>query len=78
MERLRRHVARAAETLDALSRENERLRARARELEANPGLDHDGTLLPLDETPGDLRKKVESFIEAIDAHLAESAPGAEG
>lgn len=73
LRRLRRHVAHAAETLDRLRRENERLRARVQELEANPGFDYDGTLLPLDDDAAALRKKVEGFVEALDAHLAQTA-----
>lgn len=70
LERLRNHVERAAVEIKRLRRENARLRAHVQELEANPGLDHDGALLPLDEAPGPLRERIQRFISAIDHQLA--------
>lgn len=72
LERLRTQVGRAAAEIKRLRRETARLENRIRELESNPGLNHDGTLLPLDAPPEQLRDRIERFIGAIDEQLAQS------
>lgn len=67
--RLRAQVERATTALHRLQRENERLRRRLEELEAQPALQPDTTTLVLDDDPAELRGDLSSFIDAIDTFL---------
>ena len=70
LERLRDSVEAAARELKRLREENAALAERISALETHPGTGLDqGTLLPFDEDPDVLRRKVATFIEAIDQHL---------
>ena len=70
LERLRDSIEAAARELKRLREENAALAERVAALEAHPGTGlEQGTLLPFDEDPEVLRRKVASFIEAIDQHL---------
>lgn len=70
LERLRNRVKKAAQELERLRKENAVLAERIQQLETRPAIDLEGTVLSFDEDPEDLRKKVERFIQAIDAYLA--------
>ena len=70
LERLRERVETAARELERLRKDNALLARRIAELEARPAVDADQAFLVFDSDPEALRKKVESFIQAIDAHLA--------
>ena len=74
LERLRDRVQEAADELERLREENAALRERIEALETRPPVDPDATMLTFDEDPEALRRKVESFIDAIDAYLADAAP----
>jgi hypothetical protein len=67
-------VERAATALERLQRENERLRRRLAALEQRPALQPDTTTLVLDDEPQDLRARLSSFIDTIDAFLSDDAP----
>lgn len=69
LERLRERVEQAARELERLRRDNMLLAKRIAELEARPSVDEDQTFFLFDENTDALRKKVEGFIQAIDAHL---------
>lgn len=72
--RLHAQVERAATALERLQRENERLRRRLAALEQRPALQPDTTTLVLDDEPQDLRARLSSFIDTIDAFLSDDAP----
>ena len=67
--RLRNRVERVLAELHQLRAENAALSARIRELEADAGSSASHPSLPLDEDPEQLRRKITSFIEAIDRYL---------
>lgn len=70
LERLRERVEQAARELERLRRDNVLLAQRIAELEARPRVGEDQAFVLFDENADALRKKVEGFIQAIDAHLA--------
>lgn len=70
LERLRERVEVAARELERLRNDNILLARRIAELEARPDVDVDQAFLVFDEGEDVLRKKVEGFIQAIDAYLA--------
>lgn len=74
LERLRDHVRQAARELERLRQENATLHERLAALEDRPAVDPDAAVLGFDEDPAALRAKIEGFIEAIDAYLAQEAP----
>lgn len=67
--RLYRKVEDAAETIERLRAENQRLRQRVQELEAQPAFPDAETVLALDDDPDELREQITDFINAIDAYL---------
>lgn len=67
--RLHRQVKRAAATIEHLRGENERLRRRVEELEAQPAFPEDETVLTFDEDPETLQTRITQFIDAIDTYL---------
>jgi chromatin segregation and condensation protein Rec8/ScpA/Scc1 (kleisin family) len=67
--RLRRQVERAAATIEHLRAENERLRQRVEELEAQPAFPEDETVLTFDDDPETLQTRITQFIDAIDTYL---------
>ena len=67
--RLHRQVKRATATIDELQAENERLRRRVEELEAQPAVPEDETVLTFDDDPEALRTRITQFIDAIDTYL---------
>ena len=67
--RLRAKVERAATLLDQLQTENERLRQRVEELEQQPSVPDDKTVLALEDDPERLQDRISAFIEAIDTYL---------
>ncbi len=76
MERLRGRIEAAAAEIERLRAENAALAERVQVLAADDVARGDDDALPtltLEGDPADLRKKVESFIEAIDRMLAEPA-----
>jgi phage shock protein A len=73
LRRLHRRVEQAAETIERLRAENERLRRRVEELEAQPSFPDDETVLTLDEDPEDVKQRITRFIDAIDTYLGVSA-----
>lgn len=72
--RLRAQVEQATAALERLQRENERLRRRLEALEQRPALQPDTTTLVLNDESHDLRTRISSFIDTIDAFLADEAP----
>jgi predicted RNase H-like nuclease (RuvC/YqgF family) len=69
MQRLYRRVEQAAATIERLRAENERLRRRVEELEAQPSFPDEETVLTLDEDPEDVKQRITRFIDAIDTYL---------
>lgn len=77
MQRLARRVKEAVTTIDGLRAENERLRRRVEELEAQPDYPEDETVLALDDDPDAVRERITQFINTIDAYLETSATAAD-
>ena len=71
LRQLRDRVETAAQELERLRRENEALTARIERLEQRPAIDAEAAFVAFDESPEAVRRKVERFIDAIDAYLAE-------
>lgn len=71
LKRLRDRVETAAHELKRLREENKALSDRLEQLELNPSVSDEGTLLTFEEDPELLRRKIETFIEAIDRYLQE-------
>jgi FtsZ-binding cell division protein ZapB len=69
VERLYRTVQAAVATIDELRAENERLRERIEELEAEPEYPDDETILALDDNPEAVREQITQFINTIDTYL---------
>lgn len=72
--RLHRRVERAADTIDRLQAENERLRKNVQELSERPVVPDDKAVLTLDDDPEALRSRVSRFIDAIDEYLEATSP----
>ncbi|PSQ97752.1 MAG: hypothetical protein BRD55_01000 [Bacteroidetes bacterium SW_9_63_38] len=79
--RLHRKIQAAVSTIEALRTENERLRERVEELEAEPEFPDNETVFALDDDPEDVREQITQFINTIDTYLettvsteAEAAP----
>jgi hypothetical protein len=72
LERLRAHVNRAADEIKRLRDENRRLRQRVQTLERRPAVGEGQAFITLDH-PEDLRRRIEGFIDTIDAYLDEPA-----
>lgn len=74
--RLKAQVEEAVETIAELRTENERLRQRIEELEAQPDYPEDETILALDDDPEAVRERITQFINTIDTYLdtTSSAP----
>lgn len=70
LERLRDRVLDAARELDRLREENRHLTERLAALETEMR-ERTTLLVPGDETPEALRERIEGFISALDAYLAE-------
>ncbi len=77
MRRLHRRVEQAAATIEQLRAENERLRRRVEELEAQPAFPEADTVLTLDDDPEAVRERISRFIDVIDTYLDETEPGPE-
>ena len=73
VERLYRTVQAAVATIDELRAENERLRERIDELEAEPDVPDDETILALDDNPEEVRERITQFINTIDTYLDPSS-----
>lgn len=71
LERLRNRIEDTARELHRLREENAALVKRLSELEANPMMDLEGTLIALDENPEAMREKIQGYIAAIDNYLVE-------
>lgn len=70
LEHLRERIQTAANEILRLREENAALAERIARLESRTGANIDsGTILQLDEDPEAIRRKVSSFIEAIDQYL---------
>lgn len=69
MRRLARRVKKAVATIENLRAENERLRQRVEELEAQPDYPEDETILALDDDPDAVRERITQFINTIDTYL---------
>ena len=67
--RLYQRVEEAVNTIEKLRSENEALRARVAELEAQPTFPEDESVLALDEDPDVLKGRINRFIDAIDTYL---------
>jgi predicted RNase H-like nuclease (RuvC/YqgF family) len=74
MRRLYRRVEQAAATIEQLRAENERLRRRVEELEAQPAFPEADTVLTLDDDPEAVRERISRFIDVIDTYLDETEP----
>lgn len=70
LERLRERVEAAARELERLRRDNVLLARRIAELESRPEVAQDEAFVVFEEDRESLRRKVEGFIQAIDAYLA--------
>lgn len=75
--RLHRRVEQAAEAIQQLRAENERLRRRVEELEAQPSFSEDETVLTVEDDPEEVRDQITRFIDTIDAYLDAAAPDPE-
>lgn len=73
VQHLRRRIEQAVATIRRLRAENEQLRRRVDELEAQPTFPDDETVFALDDEPEDVKQRITSFIDAIDAYLEASA-----
>lgn len=73
VQHLRRRVEQAVATIKRLRAENEQLRRRVDELEAQPTFPDDETVFALDDEPDDVKQRITSFIDAIDSYLEASA-----
>lgn len=73
LQRLYRQVRAAISTIDELRAENERLRERVEELEAEPEYPDDETILALDDDPEEVREQITQFINTIDTYLDSSS-----
>ena len=69
VERLYQQVRAAISTIEELRTENERLRKRIEELEAEPEYPDDETILALDDNPEEVREQITQFINTIDTYL---------
>lgn len=69
LRRLHRRVEQTRETIERLRTENQRLRQRVEELEAEPRVPKDKAVLTLDDDPEELREQITDFIGAIDTYL---------
>lgn len=74
LQRLRDRVEVAAREMRRLRDENGALAERIQELEARPAVDQSQTVISLDHDPDVLRRKITSFIEAIDRYLEKEQP----
>lgn len=74
--RLFQQVQAAVDTIEDLRAENERLRRRIAELEAEPEYPDDETVLALDDNPAEVRERITQFINTIDTYL-DPSPTAE-
>lgn len=74
--RLFQQVQAAVDTIEDLRAENERLRRRIAELEAEPEYPDDETVLALDDHPAEVRERITQFINTIDTYL-DPSPAAE-
>jgi len=74
--RLFQQVQAAVDTIEDLRAENERLRRRVAELEAEPEYPDDETVLALDDNPAEVRERITQFINTIDTYL-DPSPTAE-
>jgi predicted RNase H-like nuclease (RuvC/YqgF family) len=74
--RLRRRVEEAIDTIEALRAENERLRRRVEELEAQPAFPEAETVLTLDDDPDAVKERIGRFIDTIDTYLEAAEPDA--
>jgi FtsZ-binding cell division protein ZapB len=76
--RLFQQVQAAVDTIEDLRAENERLRRRIAELEAEPDYPDDETILALDDDPAEVRERITQFINTIDTYLdPDPAPASE-
>ncbi|MEX0599644.1 MAG: hypothetical protein WD021_00525 [Rhodothermales bacterium] len=75
LERLRDRVEAAASEMERLREENETLLQRVKKLETRPDVDPRGTFLSLDHDPEELKRKIASFIDAIDSYLEKERSG---
>jgi len=69
VQRLYQQIRAAISTIEELRTENERLRKRIEELEAEPEYPDDETILALDENPEEVREQITQFINTIDTYL---------
>ena len=69
VQRLYQQVRAAISTIEELRTENERLRKRIEELEAEPEVPDDETILALDDNPEEVREQITQFINTIDTYL---------
>ena len=76
LERLRERIEAAAQELERLRRDNRVLAQRIAELEARPDVAPDQSFLIFDEDQETMQRKVRSFIQAIDSHLAKEREAA--
>jgi regulator of replication initiation timing len=77
VQRLYQQVRAAISTIDDLRAENQRLRKRIEELEAEPDYPDDETILALDENPEEVREQITQFINTIDTYLDSSSTATE-
>lgn len=75
LERLRDRVETAAHEMKRLREENANLSERIKELERRPAVDPKGTFLSLEQDPEQLKRKINTFIEAIDSYLERERRG---
>lgn len=75
--RLAHRVKQAVSTIEDLRAENERLRRRVEELEAQPDYPEDETILALDDDPDKVRERITQFINTIDTYLDTTATAPE-
>jgi len=72
LRRLRDRITKAVDELGRLREENRKLEERILELERGPVWDVDETLVKISDTPEHLRKRMDTFIAAIDTYLAKN------
>ena len=72
LRQLRDRIKKAIEELNRLRTENQKLADRIAELERGPVFDENNTIITFNTPPHLLRKRIDSFIDAIDAYLAKN------
>ncbi len=69
LETLRTRVRAAVDEIVRLRNENETLRRRLDDVRSQPRVDRDAIVLNVDQSPEELRRAIESYIELLDQYI---------